>query len=234
MKQDRYQKNTNMKLKNFLQNFFGYLLLLLSLPMFAEGGKGIIGGLIMIAAGLVVIPQSRAILEKKFNTRFTRPFKYFAAITGYFAISIFSPPVPGNGTASHSAQQEDTNRPTVQTIKTGIIIAQDSFSNVASVQSLERTTEPVKTEISKPKPPVNSTGNNVSLKSATANYSKTQDSPAGNSHPAKRKSRSGISRNGYGKSYTSGRSGYIRGPRGGCYYINSNGNKTYVDHSYCN
>ena len=26
---------------------------------------------------------------------------------------------------------------------------------------------------------------------------------------------------------------YIRGPRGGCYYINSNGNKTYVDRSFC-
>jgi len=28
--------------------------------------------------------------------------------------------------------------------------------------------------------------------------------------------------------------GYTLGPRGGCYYINSHGNKTYVDHSYCN
>lgn len=26
---------------------------------------------------------------------------------------------------------------------------------------------------------------------------------------------------------------YYRGPRGGCYYINSNGNKTYVDRSLC-
>lgn len=26
---------------------------------------------------------------------------------------------------------------------------------------------------------------------------------------------------------------YIRGPRGGCYYINRNGNKTYVDRSLC-
>jgi len=26
---------------------------------------------------------------------------------------------------------------------------------------------------------------------------------------------------------------YYTGPRGGCYYINGNGNKTYVDHSYC-
>lgn len=28
-------------------------------------------------------------------------------------------------------------------------------------------------------------------------------------------------------------SGYITGPRGGCYYINRNGNKTYVDRSLC-
>lgn len=27
---------------------------------------------------------------------------------------------------------------------------------------------------------------------------------------------------------------YIRGPRGGCYYINENGNKVYVDRSLCN
>ena len=27
---------------------------------------------------------------------------------------------------------------------------------------------------------------------------------------------------------------YMLGPRGGCYYLNSSGNKTYVDHSYCN
>jgi hypothetical protein len=32
---------------------------------------------------------------------------------------------------------------------------------------------------------------------------------------------------------TSGRT-YIRGSRGGCYYINSHGNKTYVDRSLCN
>jgi hypothetical protein len=27
---------------------------------------------------------------------------------------------------------------------------------------------------------------------------------------------------------------YIKGPRGGCYYLNSKGNKTYVDRSLCN
>jgi len=33
---------------------------------------------------------------------------------------------------------------------------------------------------------------------------------------------------------SSGNYQYYRGPRGGCYYINSNGKKVYVDHSYCN
>jgi len=32
---------------------------------------------------------------------------------------------------------------------------------------------------------------------------------------------------------TSSKSEYITGPRGGCYYINGNGKKVYVDHSYC-
>ncbi|HEY4150108.1 MAG TPA: hypothetical protein VGM41_14315 [Chitinophagaceae bacterium] len=34
-------------------------------------------------------------------------------------------------------------------------------------------------------------------------------------------------------SRSSKRRTYITGPRGGCYYINSNGNKVYVDHSFC-
>lgn len=32
---------------------------------------------------------------------------------------------------------------------------------------------------------------------------------------------------------TTKRSGFITGPRGGCYYINGNGNKSYVDRSLC-
>lgn len=32
----------------------------------------------------------------------------------------------------------------------------------------------------------------------------------------------------------SGSRSYIRGPRGGCYYLNSSGRKTYVDRSLCN
>jgi hypothetical protein len=35
------------------------------------------------------------------------------------------------------------------------------------------------------------------------------------------------------RSSTSSSSGYILGPRGGCYYYSSSGSKVYVDHSYC-
>lgn len=35
-------------------------------------------------------------------------------------------------------------------------------------------------------------------------------------------------------SFGQGSRTYYTGPRGGCYYINKNGNKTYVDHSFCN
>lgn len=36
-----------------------------------------------------------------------------------------------------------------------------------------------------------------------------------------------------GGARSGGRGRYIRGPRGGCYYINGNGNKTYVERSLC-
>lgn len=35
------------------------------------------------------------------------------------------------------------------------------------------------------------------------------------------------------ETYKSSSKEYVTGPRGGCYYINSNGNKTYVDRSMC-
>ncbi|WP_312149360.1 hypothetical protein [Empedobacter sp.] len=35
------------------------------------------------------------------------------------------------------------------------------------------------------------------------------------------------------KASTSSNKKYTKGPRGGCYYINGNGNKTYVERSLC-
>lgn len=64
--------------------------------------------------------------------------------------------------------------------------------------------------------PTTSTATQVNqLSSGNSSKSSTQKT---NTVPAKRST----SRN------------YIRGPRGGCYYIDGNGNKTYVDRSLCN
>lgn len=223
-----------MKFRRFLQNFFGYGLLMLSLSMLAQGGKGIIGGLIMIVAGLIVIPQSRAILEKKFNTHFARPFKYFAAITGYFAISVFGRSrLPQNNTSHSTRQEVTTNADTEPPKSTGIIVNNDTLAHASSMQSLKSTAKPEKEATSEPLKPINTNNNKISLKTETKNSVVTHTAQNRNNY-TKEKSVAKTSHKGYGKSYTSGRSGYIRGPRGGCYYINSNGNKVYVAHSYCN
>lgn len=70
---------------------------------------------------------------------------------------------------------------------------------------------------------VNASGRRVSVSRSRCGLAPAARSAA----PARSRSRSAR------RSYTSGSSGYITGPRGGCYYINRNGNKTYVAHSYC-
>ena len=42
-----------------------------------------------------------------------------------------------------------------------------------------------------------------------------------------------VTRRKTGEESSRSENGYITGPRGGCYYWNINGKKTYVDHSYC-
>ena len=53
--------------------------------------------------------------------------------------------------------------------------------------------------------------------------------------PSRARSISYRCRNWSGSSGTNGSSSkrYISGPRGGCYYLNGNGNKSYVDRSLC-
>ncbi len=72
-----------------------------------------------------------------------------------------------------------------------------------------------------------------SYPTTSSSYSSTSNS----SYSAPRSSystrRSSSRSSGYKPKYRSSKT-YYRGPRGGCYYINSNGNKTYVDRSLCN
>jgi len=69
----------------------------------------------------------------------------------------------------------------------------------------------------------------------TKTYSKLNNfKSSNNSYNAKQYNSSKSNNSTYkSKRYKSYR-GYYRGPRGGCYYINSNGNKSYVSRSLCN
>ncbi|WP_439554773.1 hypothetical protein [Dyadobacter sp.] len=53
------------------------------------------------------------------------------------------------------------------------------------------------------------------------------------SSPRMNKARYSLSNDDNTPTYKPSRRVYITGPRGGCYYINGNGNKTYVDRSLC-
>lgn len=75
-----------------LQNIAGILLLLLSFPMFAEGGAGIIGCLFMIAGGLICIPVTRQLIERKVNLQFSKPLRIIIIALGWLSIGIFSKP----------------------------------------------------------------------------------------------------------------------------------------------
>lgn len=63
-------------------------------------------------------------------------------------------------------------------------------------------------------------------------YTKTHEGKLKDNMPLTHIKKNNSSLNNTKSSYTKSRS-YIRRPRGGCYYINKNGNKTYVDRSKC-
>lgn len=78
-------------------------------------------------------------------------------------------------------------------------------------------------------------GKKVILKSnGTWEYVKDSSTPANSLYSGGSKSTSSNTKAGASSAKKSTGRTYIRGPRGGCYYINSNGNKTYVDRSFCN
>jgi uncharacterized protein YgiM (DUF1202 family) len=71
--------------------------------------------------------------------------------------------------------------------------------------------------------------NSIPKKRST--YSSSSSSSSSTSSQSKPKARSSST---YTPKKRSSYRRYITGPRGGCYYINSNGNKVYVSRSLCN
>lgn len=186
--------------------------------MFAEGGKGIIGAIILIAGGLICVPKTRRIIEQKYNFQFSKPAKYIAVIFAWFSIGVFSKPTSQNTTKENTANSFYST----PTTKNETPLSTDTVTEANVPVTRNQTTEVKSEEVKKQSSKIQSNKSSVSSQNLT-----TKSTSSVSKKSKKKKS-------GYGNSYTSGRSGYIRGPRGGCYYINSNGRKVYVDHSYCN
>lgn len=206
--------------KRFLQYFVGILLLICSFPLFAEGGKGIIGGLFMLTGGLICMPATLAYIEQELDFRFAKWFKYFVVILGFYSISIF-------GKSAERAYTGATSQPLFSDQQDKAITQDKEPTTEVKKTESSITTQVVVTTTTNPQTAENfenddDDNDTESLDNTAEDY--TTVAPA-LTRPQKVKAK----RN----SYSSGRREYIRGPRGGCYYINGNGNKTYVDRSLC-
>ncbi len=106
--------------------------------------------------------------------------------------------------------------------------AEHSLAAIERDESLRSTNTPDRTSSTSNSPYSNSyDGNPSSLQAANV-------TPRSGSQSSKR-GRSDVSSTGSQRSYTpSTDRGYIRGPRGGCYYYSGSGRKVYGDRSLCN
>ncbi len=224
------------KTKVFLQYVFGIILLILALFMFSDS---ILGGLIMMSASLICIPKTRFFLEHKFNIIFQKQFKYLIVFFGWISIGIFAKPSKtpistedkssisyGNTNASViSEKQAMPNENTNETLVQDEAVKYNNDGNrIKELQNTKRNVgvgnNKVNTNIESASQEDKHVTQSVSHKTNPRNYNDV--------NPQHQKAI------GASKSANSNSRQYIRGPRGGCYYINSNGNKTYVDHSFCN
>ncbi|WP_205600368.1 hypothetical protein [Sphingobacterium luzhongxinii] len=102
------------------------------------------------------------------------------------------------------------------------------YSDNTWEESTHATAEVIKAINNKNKPPAKTSAAANTYGIASSSSTKTTSSPSRTSTSSRSYQSSRASNTRKSLSRT-----YIRGPRGGCYYINSNGGKTYVDRSMC-
>jgi hypothetical protein len=236
--------------KIWMQYFFGICLLLFSLFMYSDS---FLGGLLMMLAAIVCIPTTRIYLEKLFNIQLHKQFKYAMVVFGYLAIGIFGKPKPSSNTNQIKDLQESeaiplsisnkispnneikdeikANNKTEQ--KSPKVRRYNQDGNALNPNQLHPIleTEADQNEIVNKEP--------LLSKSRASKRANKQigESKLTNIVPQQKTYKPKVYKQAVARPRKHNQSNnrqYIRGPRGGCYYINSNGNKTYVDHSFCN
>jgi hypothetical protein len=186
-----------------------------------------LGAFALTAGALVCMPVTRSLLEKASGKAMNPTLRYSIIVAAWLSIGIFAKPVPAEDKQSAVAKNtvDTTSKVKADTVPPPVAVA--VIDTTPSLVSVPVDTTPVYAEAT----PVTPVDNTV----ATDNTSATDNTDAGNTSYSSSSTTTSTSKwKGYGKSKTSGTSGYTLGPRGGCYYINAKGKKVYVDHSYCN
>jgi len=186
-----------------------------------------LGAFALTAGALVCMPVTRSLLEKATGKAMNTTLRYSIIVAAWLSIGIFARSVPEDKQPAVAKNIADTTVKVKADSTPKVAVA--AIDTTPSLVSVPVDTTPVYAAAT-PSTPADNT-------SATDNTSASDNTDAVNtSYSSSSSSTSTSTRKwkGYGKSKTSGTSGYTLGPRGGCYYINAKGKKVYVDHSYCN
>ncbi len=212
-------------IKLFLQYCFGFFLFLASLSMFFRGGMNTMGSIVVFLGSLVCIPVTREYIQKKLKIQFGRIFKYIFVLFSCFLIGIINPTGKSAETNYLKSEEENSDIQKKSFAETSLEIKKDSVvsPNVVTRNVSNIENKSISKNVNKEKKAVTHTNFAKKNNIVTVQSGKTSTT----------KKTKNVKKNSQNKSaYSSGRY-YIRGPRGGCYYINSNGNKTYVGRSLC-
>lgn len=213
-------------IKTLFQHIVGVLLLILSLGMYFD--KAFIGATLMLIGGLVCVGFTRRWIEKKLNFSFSRKVKYWLAGIGVMAFPVFVP------------HQPPVNAPELPKAEAIAAIPAAPLAPPAPVKDNQVVSAPIVAQIPQEKVKPGVVAEPVIAKPAQAQASNNLMNTSTKSKVVETptKSRSLHSGGSSSKSSSSGgrakgHGGYMLGPRGGCFYMNAHGNKTYVDHSFC-
>lgn len=207
--------------KSMLQYIVGIFLLFLSLGLLIERNYWLF--IFALIGGLICLPPSRKWIEGQLGLRLPTALRYVLVLGPFLSFLIFMKP-PGHATPD-TVQGLYQSRPEDPSGNKDKVAA--PVKTTTTVTTTTTTVEPVAAPAQHPQTAyaerededVNS-GVQTGMDETDDEQEAVVEQPA----PVKHK---------YSRRKASSSREYIRGPRGGCYYINSNGNKTYVDRSMC-
>jgi hypothetical protein len=208
-------------LKSVLQYMLGIFLLFLSFGLLVIEGNFLLF-IFTLTGGIICLPPSRKWVEGQLNFRLPTGLRYVLVFWAFLSIGIFAKPsresTPDSVQGlyqSRSEEASDSKDKDVMPVKTTTTVT----TTTTTVEPVAAPRQAAQTAYAE----TEEADANEDLQTGVDEVDDEPETVVEQPAPATHK---------YSRRRSSSRE-YIRGPRGGCYYINSNGNKTYVDRSMC-